>query len=117
MYSGYDLYSGYIADDTTTEALRYFLADAISYNCLMDCLNHLSLGIQYAAVTQRACDAMTIINEHKLTVKEKKELQQVARNRAYQANHNMQTAYTNRTPGPLFSSLLYHYLEEINYDS
>ena len=41
---------------------------------LVESLSALKLGVQYVAITQKACNSIQIINEHKLTKEEKYQL-------------------------------------------
>ncbi len=71
---GVDLFKGYIANDRMFVVLDRFFDGQITDIALVESLSALKLGVQYVAVTQSACDAVSIINEQKLTDDQKKEL-------------------------------------------
>lgn len=69
-----DVFKGYIANDRMFVVLDRFFDGEITDIALVESLSALKLGIQYVAVTQKACDAITITKEKKLTSEEKKTL-------------------------------------------
>ena len=69
-----DIFKGYIANDRMFVVLDRFFDGEITDKALVECLSALKLGQQYVAITQKACDAISIINEKKLTVSEKTKL-------------------------------------------
>ena len=69
-----DVFKGYIANDRMFVVLDRFFDGEITDIALVESLSALKLGVQYVAVTQKACDAITIINEKKLTKEEKQSL-------------------------------------------
>ena len=62
MSSNYDVFVGKIADDSLTDAFSLFIEGLLNFNCLLDCISELPLGTQTVCVTQKACDAVTIIS-------------------------------------------------------
>jgi hypothetical protein len=69
-----DVFKGYIANDRMFVVLDRFFDGDITDVALVESLFALKLGIQYVAVTQKACDAISIKNEQKLTVAQKEKL-------------------------------------------
>ena len=69
-----DVFKGYIANDRIFVVLDRFFDGEITDVALVHCLSALKLGIQYVAITQKACDSIKIISEKKLTPEEKKSL-------------------------------------------
>ena len=69
-----DVFKGYIANDRMFVVLDRFFDGDITDVALVESLSALKLGIQYVAVTQKACDAISIKNEQKLAVAQKKDL-------------------------------------------
>lgn len=64
-----DLIVGYIADDRMFVVLDRFFNGEITDTALIHCLSALKLGKQYAAVSQRGCDQIEILDEQVLTQK------------------------------------------------
>lgn len=71
---GVDLFKGYIANDRMFVVLDRFFDGEITDTALVESLSALKLGTQYVAITQKACDAISIIHERKLSPDEKKAL-------------------------------------------
>ncbi|SEQ81676.1 Protein of unknown function [Treponema bryantii] len=69
-----DVFKGYIANDRMFVVLDRFFDGAITDVALVESLSALKLGIQYVAITQKACDSIRVINEHKLTAEQKNQL-------------------------------------------
>lgn len=69
-----DVFKGFIANDRMFVVLDRFFDGEITDKALIECLSALKLGQQYVAVTQKACDAISIISEKKLTEAKKKQL-------------------------------------------
>lgn len=69
-----DIFKGYIANDRMFVVLDRFFDGDITDTALVESLSALKLGIQYVAITQKACDAISIEREQKLTIEQKKEL-------------------------------------------
>ena len=69
-----DVFKGYIANDRMFIVLDRFFDGDITDIALVESLSALKLGIQYVAVTQKACDSIRIINEQKLTSEQKENL-------------------------------------------
>ncbi len=69
-----DIFKGYIANDRMFVVLDRFFDGDITDIALNESLSALKLGVQYVAVTQKACDAISVINEYKLTLEQKKNL-------------------------------------------
>ena len=67
LTDGYDVVTGYIANDRMyTELARFFRGD-ITDAALLNCLSALDLGRQYVAITEKACSQIQIIEEETLT--------------------------------------------------
>ena len=69
-----DVFKGYIANDRMFVVLDRFFDGEITDIALVESLSALKLGVQYVAITQKACDSITITKEKKLTSEEKKTL-------------------------------------------
>lgn len=69
-----DILKGYIANDRMFVVLDRFFDGEITDTALVESLSALKIGIQYVAVTQKACDAVNILNEQKLSKALKKQL-------------------------------------------
>ena len=83
---GYDVAIGYIANDRLyTELNRFFKGD-ITDEVLLRCLSALDLGKQYVAITQKACDKISIIRENEIPGLELKILQQKSVERRVESN-------------------------------
>lgn len=69
-----DLFKGYIANDRMFVVLDRFFDGEITDVALVESLSALKLGVQYVAVTQMACDAISVIKEYKLSDEQKSKL-------------------------------------------
>lgn len=76
MCNGYDMVIGSIANDRMFVILDRFFNGEITDLALIHCLSALELGKQYVAITQKACDHITIIDEQVLTDEYKNKLKQ-----------------------------------------
>jgi transcriptional regulator with XRE-family HTH domain len=63
MLDGYDVAVGKIADDKIFDSLEDFFEGHISIEGVIDCLSVLPLGEQYAALTEKACKHISILEE------------------------------------------------------
>lgn len=63
MTKEYDVIIGYIADDKIYTELTNFFKGNITDIALMKCLSTLDLGMQYVAISDKACSQIKIINE------------------------------------------------------
>lgn len=80
LVSGKDLIQGAIADDRMFIVLDRFFNGVITDEALIHCLSDLDLGIQYVAVTEKACKQIKILEQRKLTDSEKTELKVLSDN-------------------------------------
>lgn len=69
-----DIIKGYIANDRMYVVLDRFFDGEITDKALVESLSALKLGIQYVAVTQKACDSIKILEESKFTKDERNSL-------------------------------------------
>lgn len=67
MAEGYDVIIGYIANDRMYQVLTDFFEERITDTALLGSLSALKLGKQYVAITQKACDQITIKEEKVLS--------------------------------------------------
>ncbi len=67
MAEGYDVISGYIANDRMYQVLTDFFEERITDAALLGSLSALKLGKQYVAITQKACNQITIKEEKVLS--------------------------------------------------
>lgn len=80
MLQDVDIVIGYIANDKMFDVLDDFFAENITDTALIECLSALKLGKQYVAITQKACNQISIVQELQLSLLEKLALQETARN-------------------------------------
>lgn len=80
LVSGKDVIQGAIADDRMFIVLDRFFNGEITDEALIHCLSDLDLGIQYTAVTEKACSQIEILEQRKLRDSEKKELKVLSEN-------------------------------------
>lgn len=67
MADGYDVVVGYIADDRMYQVLTDFFEKRITDTALIASLSALNLGKQVVAITQKACDQITVLSEKTLS--------------------------------------------------
>lgn len=67
MTDGYDMIVGYIANDRMFVVLDRFFYGEITDIALVNSLSALKLGKQYVALTAKACQQITIVEEHILS--------------------------------------------------
>lgn len=63
---GYDVIVGYIANDRMYVELSRFFNKTLTDVALVHCLSALDLGMQYVAVTEKACKQIKILKEENL---------------------------------------------------
>ena len=73
---GYDMIFGYIANDRMFVVLDRFFNGDITDQALIHSLCALKLGKQYAAITQKACDSLEILQVRRLTAEDRSALKQ-----------------------------------------
>lgn len=66
-----DLFKGYIANDRMFVVMDRFFDGTITDKALIESLSALKLGIQYVAITQKACDKIKIVDNYKFSVEER----------------------------------------------
>lgn len=76
MSRGYDMIIGYIANDRMFVVLDRFFNGEITDLALINCLSALKLGRQYAALTQKACQKIEIVDEQGLSAADRDILKQ-----------------------------------------
>ena len=64
---GYDVIVGYIANDRMYVELSRFFNKTLTDVALIHCLSALDLGMQYVAVTEKACKLIKILKEEDLS--------------------------------------------------
>ena len=74
MTEGYDVIIGAIANDRMFVVLDQFFSGGITDSALVHSLSALSLGKQYVAITDKACDQIKILEETCLTEVQRNEL-------------------------------------------
>lgn len=67
MADEYDLIIGYIANDRMYTELSRFFNKTLTDVALINCLSALDLGIQYVAISNKACKQIKILKEETLT--------------------------------------------------
>jgi len=78
---GYDLVIGYIANDRMYTELTNFFEGNITDVALLKCLSALDLGMQYVALTTKACKQMKILSERTIEPLELSVLQDMSAKR------------------------------------
>lgn len=68
--NGYDVIVGYIANDRMYVELSRFFNRTLTDVALIHCLSALDLGMQYVAVTEKACKQIKILKEEELDLLE-----------------------------------------------
>lgn len=63
---GYDVIVGYIANDRMYTELSRFFNRTLTDTALLHCLSALDLGMQYVAVTEKACKQIRVLKEETL---------------------------------------------------
>lgn len=63
---GYDVIVGYIANDRMYTELSRFFNRTLTDVALINCLSALDLGMQYVAVTKKACKQIKVVKEESL---------------------------------------------------
>ncbi|MDR0948559.1 MAG: DUF3990 domain-containing protein [Lachnospiraceae bacterium] len=74
MASNCDMIIGYIANDRMFVVLDRFFSGEITDTALIHSLSALKLGKQFVAITQKACDRITIVDETVLSSADRAEL-------------------------------------------
>lgn len=74
MRNDYDVICGYIADDRMFVVLDRFFDGEITDKALIESLSALKLGKQYAAITEKACRNIKILEEVSLSTEQRAEL-------------------------------------------
>lgn len=67
LTEGYDVVEGFIANDRMYQTLTDFFNRAVTDTVMIKSLSALKLGTQYVAVTQKGCNAFTIVKEQVLS--------------------------------------------------
>ncbi|MDE6319238.1 MAG: DUF3990 domain-containing protein [Lachnospiraceae bacterium] len=70
----YDMIAGYIANDRMFVVLDRFFNGEITDLALIHSLSALKLGKQYAALTEKACQKIKILDEHELSENDRDKL-------------------------------------------
>lgn len=76
LSKGYDMIIGYIANDRIFVVLDRFFNGEITDKALISSLSALQLGKQYAALTEKACKNIKILNEQELSENDRNKLKQ-----------------------------------------
>lgn len=102
-----DIFKGYIANDRMFVVLDRFFDGEITDVALVESLSALKLGVQYVAVTQKACDAISILKEQKLTKEQKDKLiKQSNKNRQLGISLADKICREHRREGKYFDELI-----------
>lgn len=64
---GYDVIVGYIANDRMFTELSKFFNRTLTDIALIKCLSALDLGLQYVAITEKACKQIKVIKEENIS--------------------------------------------------
>ncbi len=102
-----DVISGLIANDRMFVVLDRFFAGTITDTALVSCLSALNLGKQYVAVTEKACEHVSILSKRRLGEPEKVELDLLSRqNRASGVALADEICRQHRRDGRFFDEIL-----------
>lgn len=102
-----DVVSGPIANDRMFVVLDRFFAGTITDVALVESLSALKLGNQFVALTQRACDAIEIIDERRIESDERHELVALSKeNRAEGIRAADEICRKHRRDGRFFDEIL-----------
>lgn len=107
MADGYDMITGYIANDRMYRVLTDFFERRITDAALIASLSALNLGKQYVAVTQKACDQINVINGRELSHLEMlalKEMSEIRRREGISLAERM--VIEHRRDGRFFDEIL-----------
>lgn len=107
MADGYDMITGYIANDRMYRVLTDFFERRITDAALIASLSALNLGKQYVAVTQKACDQIKVINGRELSHLEMlalKEMSEIRRREGISLAERM--VIEHRRDGRFFDEIL-----------
>lgn len=107
LSNGCDMIIGYIANDRMFVVLDRFFNGEITDAALIHSLSALQLGKQYVALTSKACEKITILEEHKLTPLECNKLKQESEaNRAKGISMADEICRKYRREGRFFDEIL-----------
>ncbi len=107
MTEGYDIVVGLIANDRMYQTLADFFNRVVTDTVMIKSLSALNLGTQYVALTQKGCDAFTVIKEHSLTPLELLALREKsARNRKNGVDLAEEVRDKYRRDGKFFDEIL-----------
>ena len=104
---GYDVVMGYIADDRMYTELSRFFNKTITDKVLVNCLSALDYGVQFVAITEKACKQIRILKEESLSYLELlllKDMSIYRRKEALEASEEIEIKY--RREGKYFDEIL-----------
>ncbi len=102
-----DVIIGSIANDRMFVVLDRFFSGEITDKALVSSLSALQLGRQYVAITEKACEQITIKSEKAISEKEKKELIKISeQNRKDGINKAEEICRKYRREGKFFDEIL-----------
>lgn len=67
MENGYDIVTGYIANDRMYQVMNRFFEGDITNTALLNSISALMLGKQFACISQKACDNVEILSKRTVT--------------------------------------------------
>ena len=107
MISERDLVIGSIADDRMFYVIDEFFKGNMTDVALVSCLSALELGKQYVAITEKACDAIKVVEEIELSYLEKLFIREKAeQNRVRGLSLAKELAKKHRREGLYFDEIL-----------
>jgi transcriptional regulator with XRE-family HTH domain len=107
MLEGCDVVVGGIANDRMFFVLDRFFEGAITEKGLVESLSALQLGVQYVALTEKACRQIKIISSQKLSELERLCLDEIsARNRKHGIETANEICRSYRREGKFFDEIL-----------
>ena len=107
MLEGSDVVIGSIANDRLFFVLDRFFEGAITDKGLVECLSALQLGVQYVALTEKACGQVKVISENILSELERLCLDDISKsNRQYGIETANEICKNYRREGRFFDEIL-----------
>lgn len=67
MEKGYDIVTGFIANDRMYQVMNRFFEGDITNTALLNSISALNLGKQYACISKKACEQVEILSERTVT--------------------------------------------------
>jgi uncharacterized protein YutD len=107
MLDGYDVAVGKIADDKLFTVLELFFQKRITDKGVIECLSVMPLGCQYAALTEKACRQIRVLEQRGFSELERLCIFDVSKqNRRYGIKMANEISLKYRRDGAFFDEIL-----------